>query len=91
MFILGFLFVTNMLVNNIRKSLNETEQLILEVEENQKFTSKELIRIETRINNIENNWEKIINMVLTRIETLDKEACHGFRYEDIDPTEYEDY
>ncbi|MAE81097.1 MAG: hypothetical protein CMB80_00065 [Flammeovirgaceae bacterium] len=82
-FIIGFIFVSNVYVNNLRKQIYEQEILISEIQENQKFTSKELVRIETRINNLEKGWSKIINSILVRIETLDKEACHGFRYEDL--------
>ena len=78
-------------MNNLRKQVYEQENVIQEIQENQKFIEKELVRIETRINNLEKNWEKMFNITMQRIEAIDKQTCHGLRYEDVNPYEYEDY
>ena len=91
MFIIGFIFVSNVHMNNLKKQIYIQESSILEIQENRKFIEKELVRIETRINNLEKSWSKMFNVALERIESIDKETCHGLRYEDIDPYEYEDY
>ncbi len=90
-FIIGFIFVSSMHMNNLRKQVYEQENVIQEIQENQKFIEKELVRIETRINNLEKNWEKMFNITMQRIEAIDKQTCHGLRYEDVNPYEYEDY
>jgi hypothetical protein len=51
MFIIGFIFVSNVHMNNLKKQIYIQESSILEIQENRKFIEKELVRIENKNKN----------------------------------------